>query len=192
MPLEVEDLSLRSLESLPAYDSQRFVFDVWRKNQGTDCSSLLEMADQLVILSSPETHEMPQILSLGKDTLAAKVIGADWHDDAAKRGEAESIAASYKTVVESSEPVFEWARYKVLSDGCDTKLTYSRALFPFKTARGFPYIVTVARCLKFSRLVEPQTLSNLQTYPSRSLETNNLPLLGKGGTPIATRLVSDL
>ncbi|MEM8649847.1 MAG: hypothetical protein AAGF54_04895 [Pseudomonadota bacterium] len=191
MPVEVESIPLRFLENMPAYDNQRCLFDIWQANNGYDSPDMLEMANELILLSTPYTHELPEMLSLGRNSLAAKVLGADWRDEAIKRGEAEALGSGYNALIEGQEPIYEWVRYKASVAGRETELIYTRALFLFKTKAGLPYVATMAKCVDFSQKFAPLISQDLQMNPLKSPGTSNPPLLGSDGTPIVTHLESD-
>lgn len=192
MSVEVESIPLNFLEQMQGDSQQRHMFDVWRKSRGSDCSDILQFSDDLVLMEVPDNHSLPQMFSMGKNSLAAKVLGSNWRNDAIKRGEAELLGSGYKAVMEGKEPVYEWVRYKKEVDGQESELIYSRAIFMFKTGADFSYFATLSKCISFSQSAELQPLRGLEMFPLKYLETNNLPLLGTDETPIATRLELDL
>lgn len=187
MATETKDIPLRFLENQRSDDSQKFLFDLWRKNSGYDCPDLLEKADELVLLSTPHTHELPKILSTGERSLAARVLGAGWQDDAVKKGESSKLAAGYTALLEGGEPIYQWVKFKTTGlDGRFAELTYLRALFLFKTRADVPYVITHSKPLKLVQKNELVISPNLQSDRLTSPIANSQILLGSDGSPIET------
>lgn len=187
MSVEVEKIPLSFLEHEQPDNGQKRLFESWQSNNGQVNEQLLELSDEVVLLSEPKPNELPEMLSMGRNSLASRTLGAGWRDDAIRKGEAKWLAPAYTELLESREPVYEWIRYQSEIDGLETEMVYTRALFLFEAKNGLPYITTMAKCLKFYQKDDSELAASLQSPPLSFPKANNYPLLGMDGSPIATR-----
>lgn len=187
MPVSIESIDVGQMAEAPASERQRRLFEIWTDHQGCECSELLELADHLVFFGMPMETCVPNILFMGDLSLARIVMRDGWRQELAGHISDEAAGTPY-VMASHGEPALEHVCFSTMRDGMPKRLEYQRAVLPFRTNRGFPYIVTLSTALCATSIFDHQP--SLENQERSKKPSNSHVVLGSVAPPILVRSVS--
>lgn len=151
----VAPLPLRHLETGLCGEEESYLFNLWRKSNGTlEGSSRLTGLSMKMHLTLPDAEpgKVPRITFIGQDTTLRKLLPCS---ETRKRPVHQCFPKKYKTCVAKGyhcafqgEPVLDVQRTGPMLDGEYPDITLQRLLLKFTTAGGFERVFALTRLLQ--------------------------------------------
>lgn len=141
--LDLDDVERGSADSL----TQRLL-SVWKASQGHLTDELVSVSPSLLMFDGqPTGNSAPNMLIAGENSLASRILGADWADRPKKAVSSlddeyvELIGRGYKKAIFEKKPIFEYVATS-LTYGFEptVELKYQRLILPFQTIYGCSFL----------------------------------------------------
>lgn len=145
---KVLELDAADIERGGADPFTQRLFSVWRQSQGYLASELVDLSPYLLMFDGQQTGKpAPDMLIVGENALATRILGADWSDRPRNAvsdlddGYIELIGRGYKKAIYTKKPVFEYVATSLkYGDGPAVELKYQRLIVPFQTIYGCSFL----------------------------------------------------
>ncbi len=144
----VFELDANDIERGAADPLTQRLLSIWKQSEGYLASELVDLSPSLLLFDGQPTGKLaPDMLIVGENALATRILGADWADQPKSAvtvlddGYIDLIGRGYKKSIYTKKPVFEYVATRLnYGDGPPVELKYQRLIVPFQTIYGCSFL----------------------------------------------------